>query len=163
MAIANSLLSKNKKNKLFDKDEFDKAILLVKNSKISFNTGAVKMERIKLRFDGRDSHKKMAELLGDKSLFLYHKTIHTKTGNKYLIEFNVDGEGKTKLPDGTIEDINLHTLSKRISDELDVHHYQGGAGYQWYLCHENEPDAEKKISKNRLGVYLDKIAMEKNL
>ena len=32
-----------------------------------------------------------------------------------------------------------------------------------YLCHENEPDAEKKLSKNRLGVYLDKIAMEKNL
>lgn len=93
----------------------------------------------------RDPAQLVRERKIDKSIFLYNVFLASAAGERYVIEFNVDKQGGTALPDGTIECVNLDTLDKRLSNARGLQNKAGaGGGHKWNICLDKHPEVKKQ-------------------
>ena len=79
-------------------------------------------------------------------IYLKNKAL-LKKNKIYSIIFNVDKKGSTKLPDGSVESINLNALNDRLLTEYQIVDKEGkGMGLKWVI----DTDHHKSIPEGTL-------------
>ena len=111
------------------------------------------IERKPLKFVGRNADQQRGQFLGQ-SLFLRLTPLLTKAGKDFVIEFNVDGNGAKKLPDGSIVEESLDAVAKAAFNDHDVIVGDTSGVNCWEVCAEHHPEAPTKKTLRKLRNYL---------
>lgn len=132
-------ISRKNKRPVLDRDVFDTIIQQLIGSKVinvADSTVSVPLMNISQR-----NPKVAAELVSrrklPKNIKLVNKILRKHNVN-FEIDFNCDGLGSIKLPDGTITTANLQQLSDQLVKQHMLKDTEGKGGYmRWIVVNDN--------------------------
>jgi len=150
--MANAFLQKADEP-IMTRTEFKFAFQSLKTAEIGFNFEGVKIKPklTNITFNGKNPHLKMAEVLDGKSLFLRHSQL----ADSFMVEFNCDGKGSTRLPSGEIVNLSLLQVLNNAIEEFGNDEVLSNSGYSrelnyWKLIPMFHPEDANKGLRNYL-------------
>lgn len=109
----------------------------------------------KPHFKGKEGFERMVEQLNGKIIHLRYQPLVSEKKENYDIEFNVDGKGSTKLPDGSVVNKPLGALARDTSVKFELTRADHNLGV-WSVIHERHPELTKvRKSRTNLREYIN--------
>ena len=141
MDMANAFLRKADHEPMNIK-EFKQVLKEVKTTSATFKDGKMTAKRKLPNMNDEQT----AKFLGDKSLFLIHKPARIKKDKIVEVEFNCDGKGGIRLPNGEITNKSLVELVMKFTHEngIEVTHASETTKYAWKINPDKHPEIKGK-------------------
>jgi hypothetical protein len=112
---ANSILRTFGKDEMI-KSDFNKALEFIKSLSFHFNGNEMEMKRKRSTMNNN----KMLDVLGSKTIVLFHSAILRKTGKNVEIHFNANEKGETMLMNKKTTSDNLSSIARYYANEYGI-------------------------------------------
>ena len=100
----------------------------------------------------------MSNVLGNRSIFLIQGQFQKEVKKDFIIEFNVDGKGSSRLPNGDIVNCPLIDISREFAPAFGIPEVERNLNTQWKMSPRHHPEVANKGVK----IYLQNLHDDKS-
>jgi hypothetical protein len=161
LSVVNKLLT-DSGHPSIDKERFDKHVLsiqranLMKMSEDGEYWEILASDKARKERSQKNSQLDDARRLQGASVFLECNNLLTKHQISYIIEYNCDGAGSSRLPTGEVVNNNLNALCNLAHDTSGKPRTSGNGGGadMWIVVRDHHPNAPAQKTKRIFRTYL---------